>query len=71
MAKDIKAEVQERTNGTGIGNIYLDGLTVRVRVLDAKTVVGRIEVLVTPIEGSGERWVNLDSLVPVVGQVGE
>ena len=40
------------------------GLKIEVRILDARACFGRIDVLVTPSAsaGSGEVWVQLDSL---------
>lgn len=38
-------------------------LHIQVRVLDCRAVFGRVDVLVSPIAGTGEQWVNLNSLV--------
>lgn len=38
------------------------GLLVEVTVLDAGLVYGVKRCLVTPVAGSGRRWVNLDRL---------
>ena len=38
----------------GIGEAYFDGLLVRVRVNDVRTVFGRTDYNVTPVAGSGE-----------------
>ena len=35
-------------------------LTVVVQIRDARTVYGRTDYLVTPVEGSGEQWVSAD-----------
>lgn len=40
------------------GVVEVDGLQVLVRVLDARTVWGRVQYLVTPVAGSGQRWVD-------------
>lgn len=51
---------KERESRIGrIGTVELDGLQVKVSVLDEKFAYGRIDAKVTPVEGSGERWVNL------------
>lgn len=34
------------------------GITVPVRVLDARRAYGRIELQVTPLNGEGEAWVQ-------------
>lgn len=34
-----------------------EGLRVRVGVMDAKKAFGHLRFLVTPINGSGEKWV--------------
>ena len=41
----------------------MTGLTIPVRVTDVRIAFGRVDVLVTPIGGSGERWVNADKLI--------
>jgi hypothetical protein len=40
-------------------------LHVACTVIDVKSVYGRERVLVTPVAGAGERWVELTSLVLV------
>ena len=40
------------------GNMALGGLTFRVRVIRARTRYGHLDLLVTPISGDGERWVE-------------
>ena len=35
-----------------------DGLTFEVKIIDAKQSYGRLRYLVTPISGTGERWVE-------------
>jgi hypothetical protein len=39
-------------------------LTVRVRIVTDRNVYGRLERLVTPVEGAGEMWVNDTSVTP-------
>lgn len=36
------------------------GISVRVGVMDAKRAFGRLRLLVTPINGTGEKWVSAD-----------
>ena len=45
-----------------IGAINAEGLTVQVRILDVKETYGRLRWLVTPVAGSGERWVERVSI---------
>jgi hypothetical protein len=35
-----------------------EGLSIRVRVLDARQSYGRTELLVEPVTGSGQAWVT-------------
>jgi hypothetical protein len=45
--------------------IYAIGnaLRVLVSIQDARMTWGKAQVLIAPVSGSGETWVNLDSLV--------
>lgn len=43
-----------------LGWFDIEGLRVRIGVLDAKRAFGHIRVLITPMAGTGEQWVNLD-----------
>ena len=36
------------------------GLVIGVRIVNARENFGRIDVLVTPMEGSGQAWVNAE-----------
>lgn len=40
------------------GTIDADGFRIPVRIDDARMAFGRTDVLVTPIHGSGTRWVD-------------
>lgn len=40
------------------GTITLDGLTVDVKVIDARVAYGRLDFSVEPLSGSGSRWVS-------------
>ena len=39
-----------------------NGLNIAVKTVDARDMFGRIDVRITPAEGSGEAWVDRDSL---------
>ena len=43
-------------------SLVCDGLTVRVLIIDAKETFGHTLCEITPLEGSGTRWVRRDSL---------
>jgi hypothetical protein len=38
------------------------GLRVRVRIIDARHVFGRIDARIEPTDGEGSAWVSLDRL---------
>lgn len=52
--------VDARTQSTREGLVAMHGWLVAVRVLDARSNFGRVDVLVTPITGNGERWIDLE-----------
>lgn len=41
----------------------INGMSLRVKVLDVKSAWNRIDCLISPIEGYGTRWVSIDSLL--------
>lgn len=40
------------------GEIELEGFTIAVRVLDAKIMIGGVQLEVAPIHGGGTRWIE-------------
>jgi len=44
-------------------SIRVQDLVIRVTVLDAKNSYGQIRLLVTPVTGSGQQWIELGRLV--------
>ena len=40
------------------GTIAVDDLSVEVRIADARLRFGHLDLLVTPVAGSGQRWVE-------------
>lgn len=40
------------------GTIAVDDLMVEVKIADARLRFGHLDLLVTPVAGSGERWVE-------------
>jgi hypothetical protein len=61
----IKTKLDLQDNN--LYDLLLDGLTVTVRLLDEKHVFGRVDVLVTPLSGSGEKWTRQDKLMEKEG----
>lgn len=54
-----KAKTLDLTEYSGrTGTITLDALTVGVQIKEARVRFGHIDLLVTPINGNGERWVE-------------
>ena len=45
--------------------LQVDEFKIKVKIVDARIIFGRTESLVVPIEGSGEKWVQTDRLLPV------
>lgn len=43
-------------------DLYLDGLTIKVKIVDARYVFGRDDVQVQPLAGCGVKWVSRDSI---------
>jgi hypothetical protein len=48
--------------------IESDGLTVEVLMIEEKTKFGRTMVKVQPVSGSGEKWVNKESIIHSASQ---
>jgi hypothetical protein len=68
--KEYRVIIQWRYKGSKL--IWIEASTLRCgdlhvacTVIDVKSVYGRERVLVTPVAGAGERWVELTSLVLV------
>jgi hypothetical protein len=38
------------------GTITVGDLTFQVNIIGERTVFGRVELLITPVSGSGEKW---------------
>ena len=49
-------ELEQRTVN---GYINIDGLRVRVRVLDTRKAFGRTDAHITPESGSGAKWIDI------------
>lgn len=41
-----------------IGTIAVDDLRIQVKVTDARMRFGHLDLLVTPVSGTGERWIE-------------
>lgn len=74
---EMMTEIDTRTRGTNRGSVTLRGLaegvraSIAVRILRPRWLFGRIDVLVTPVAGTGNWWVDLDSLRGGEGEGGE
>lgn len=40
------------------GTITQDGLTFNVKTVDVRTAFGQTQILITPISGLGQRWIQ-------------
>lgn len=62
----MPAIIYSRSDGTPdlaayrdrVGTLAVDNLTVDVKITDARMRYGHLDLLVTPIAGNGERWVE-------------
>jgi len=46
-----------------VARLTIEGMTFSVKVLDARKVWNRIDVLVTPFQGDGQKWVDSSRLI--------
>jgi hypothetical protein len=49
-----------------VGLVNVDDLKVEVRVTDARLRFGHLDLLVTPVAGQGERWIEQHRIELVV-----
>lgn len=56
----MKEEIEKYAGKTG--HIELNGLKVKVNILDYKTAYGNERWLVSPISGSGQTWTEQNPL---------
>jgi hypothetical protein len=57
-AQEQRKAIEDRTvNGEGF--VQFDKMRIKVKVLDARKSFGRDDVLVTPVAGDGEQWIDL------------
>lgn len=40
-------------------------IAVQVRIVDARSVYGRMQVLVEPVSGTGQQWVAVEAVVGI------
>lgn len=62
MTASEQANELEKRTVNGYGYLTIDGLKVRVKVLDTRKAYGRDDAKITPADGSGEKWVNIDRI---------
>ncbi len=60
-AAEQTSELGKRTVD-GFGYLFIDGLSIRVQVIDTRQAFGRMDALVTPNSGSGVKWVSMDRI---------
>lgn len=53
-AKNIDLNTYRNQTGT----VTLDGLTVSVEVKDARIRFGHLDLLITPVGGAGQKWME-------------
>ena len=56
MVEGIKTD----STGKAYGSLHVEGLYIDVEILDIGRVWNRIDYLVRPVQGSGEKWVSSD-----------
>ena len=44
------------------GEYIINGMIFYVRIKDVKSAYGNIRVLIEPLQGNGNSWVNLDNV---------
>jgi hypothetical protein len=65
--KEIKKLVGNKTGGRDVAWITIGSLVFEVKILDVKQAYGRIDVLITPISGQGQRWIQASKLNEIKG----
>ena len=60
--QEQKKAIEDRAVN-GVGFVQFDKMRVKVRVIDSRKSFGRDDVLVTPVAGDGEQWVDLTRLM--------
>jgi hypothetical protein len=48
-----------------VGELQVNDLMVKVKIIDSRQVWGRTDCLVAPVAGSGEQWVSTDRLAAI------
>lgn len=48
--------------------VRIEAFQVRMRILDAKSAYGNVRLLVTPVAGEGQAWVDCSRVVAVVSE---
>lgn len=60
-APRVSDEIVNQYHGQ-VASVDLNGLTVDVQVRDVRFRYGHIDVLVTPLSGSGDKWILADRI---------
>jgi len=61
-AHEQKKAIEDRTVN-GVGFVQFDKMRIKVKVIDSRKSFGRDDVLITPVAGDGEQWVDLTRLM--------
>jgi hypothetical protein len=60
-AQEQRKAIEDRTvNGEGF--VQFDKMRIKVKVIDSRKSFGRDDVLITPVSGDGEQWIDLTRL---------
>ena len=66
--QQMQQQIDTRTHGTGQGTVKLrdvrGDVEIEVRVIQPRWIFGRFEILVEPIAGAGQWWMEFDGLHP-------
>lgn len=57
------ANYQTHVNKTAILENVIPGIDMAVRILEVRSLFGRIDVKVTPVSGHGDTWVNANRVI--------
>lgn len=58
-APQVAAEVRKQYRGR-LAKVTLEGMEVGIKISEVRSRYGHVDLLVTPRQGSGERWIQAD-----------
>lgn len=60
---ELLTDLTDRVNPINrTATAHLEGLEINVQVIDARQVWNRTQVLITPLNGKGQKWIDSDRL---------